>query len=992
MKSISQFLFLSAMVIMTMTFGACSDDDSLFKENTLGSQLTERGEYRVSRFQLQRNIVDIPTSEDGVSISMVSHTDNSELLFDALVEHSDDHLWIELLIPRASSIPDSDYDLTFTLKDGSRLGVRLQATFRDEMLYSIIGKTRLYKLDGRGTLEKPYLIGSTDDFLNFRIGLDQDSLRGAGMYFKQTADFTAPEASDAIDGRLYTPAQFAGSYNGANHSITMQYSGSSSSERDNNIGLFATLLEGSVVRNLTVNASIRGGNSCVGAIAGATKGTVALDSIAVKGYVLGKDHVAAFIGQADGNLIANNCFLAASVSATDYVGGLVGSLENGTLTTKMFTNLLPATPEEIKAGGDRLKMHDFTVIAEGSHAGGVAGYVNGGCSMSGVLLQHTIDGETKEVKVIYAGNNYAGGLIGEAIINQTSMVTSIHSLAPITANKNYSGGLIGKASISADMSILSSTIGTQILGGSYVGGFIGHATTGGMLTIGKASNDSQNFIGEVRNAYAAITGKTDVGGLFGYIEGDIKPTSATSINIDVTATDSISGGVIGTQHNNTLECKYFSLDNDMTIYGNKKVGGYVGYANHSTIHGDLNDGKSINAKSHPAFKSFTTTFAGKVKPKNSGYAMGGIVGYAYDTYLSALCVTGSVEGSEGVGGIVGVLENPTRGYIYDCVANLSSLKNVSGDYTGGICGLYYFSSGSQSDLINYTDVTGQNYTGGIFGAIKLLEGAPSMDLNSIFNEGSITGTEQVGGCIGYIEHNNTEDYRKNDVKVSYAGNFSAVESSGVGNVGGIIGHGNTPRMIVMHCANHGNISSKQESKVGGIIGRIGHDAEGASFYIGENIELAYCCNRGEISSESSASNIGGIAGYQEEGHEFDEQHWMTHDCYNAGTLSSDQTDDNGGILGFIDHYGEICQCINIGEVKYGNGIVGTHPAGGIFYYHNVYTLKDKGKDWRAEVFSDADKAKESTFEGFDFSNVWQINDSRNDGFPSLRDCPFQYKD
>ena len=635
-------------------------------------------------------------------------------------------------------------------------------------------------------------------------------------------------------------------------------------------------------------------------------------------------------------------------------------------------------------------MHDFAIIASKSRAGGIAGLVNGGINISDVILQHTIDSETTNIKVVDA-SNYAGGLVGEANITSASTVSGIRSLAPVSASYIHCGGLFGKLHPTAEVSILSVTIGTQVYGKYFVGGFAGYADNGSMITIGKASNGSNCILGQVRNGFVEIKGQEDVGGIFGYLEGDIHATSTTELNINVTGSGSNTGGVVGRIYTGTLECQYFSIDDNMTITGHAGVGGIVGSADHSTIRSNLNGNKSINAKSHPSQSSFSSTICGKVRPYDSSSGnIGGIIGHAYDTYISALCFMGSVDGYYNVGGIVGCLENYTRGHIYDCVNNGSSVTGTSCEYIGGIIGLQKFLCGNQSDLINYAKVQGEKNVGGIIGAIIIENHSPNFDISNIFNEGDISGANNVGGCIGYIGHADVNDVVK-DVCVNYAGNFGPVSSSDTGNVGGILGHGNSTKFKVQHCANHGAVSSSSEAKVGGIAGRMGLDAEGVRLDISDNMELAYCCNRGEISSKSTLSHVGGLLGYQEEGHPHDLTEYMTHDCYNAGKVSSDQNDDNGGIVGFIDCYGEIRQCINFGEVSYGNGIVGTHAAAGILYHHDNYTLENMGKDWCATVFSSNDKTKESTFEGLDFNKVWRINDSNNDGFPSLRDCPFQFK-
>ena len=146
-----------------------------------------------------------------------------------------------------------------------------------------------------------------------------------------------------------------------------------------------------------------------------------------------------------------------------------------------------------------------------------------------------------------------------------------------------------------------------------------------------------------------------------------------------------------------------------------------------------------------------------------------------------------------------------------------------------------------------------------------------------------------------------------------------------------------------------------------------------------------------MSAGNGDSHVGGLLGYQEEGNDYDDQHWMTHDCYNMGAVTSDQKHDNGGIVGCVDHYSEVVRCINVGKVSHGNGVVGTHKGSSIWHHHNLYYLEGSGKGWCADSFKESSAKSESTFHDFDFSNVWRIDTdgSVNGGYPYLRDCRFQ---
>ena len=82
----------------------------------------------------------------------------------------------------------------------------------------------------------------------------------------------------------------------------------------------------------------------------------------------------------------------------------------------------------------------------------------------------------------------------------------------------------------------------------------------------------------------------------------------------------------------------------------------------------------------------------------------------------------------------------------------------------------------------------------------------------------------------------------------------------------------------------------------------------------------------------------------------------------------------------------------MGKVADGNGVVGTHKDACIWYAHDLYYLKDSGKGWKAKEFLSSEAKNSSTFNNFDFTNIWVIDSdgSKNEGYPYLKDCPFQF--
>ncbi|WP_455622259.1 hypothetical protein [Parabacteroides sp.] len=963
------------MALATFLWTSCSDDE-LYRSNELGSRLEEMGDFKLSSFTLEKGIWEIADTIQQIKIHLKSHTDDSTRAYDAAVLHSESNPSYSIYIPKTDEIPDSDYDLTAFLMDGTKLGTKLKVTFRDEMLHTIMASTVQYDLEGEGTAEEPYLIGSQEDFSMLEYGLSRyDTIaHAAGLYFRQTADFEAPRRSDVYDGRYTQGESFAGIYDGDGKSITIAYLGAQA-ESDTTVGLFSTLYDGAQINNLTLKANIQGIKKSGGALAGSSQGNVTLTNVTVSGSITDCDeYIGAFIGYATGNLTANQCRLFASVHAKNYAGGLVGYMENGMLTVTDFSNLQENSMPFL-----------FTVHAGNRGTGGIiGGIMKGGCAFKDITLQHSIEKEDSGLKVIYAGADRAGGLVGEMTLNEASSLNNINVWAPVRSEQKDAGGLVGTATLTAPLSVSNCTFASLVKSNEKAAGFFGYLKCDNHLNLADT-----NQVVQVNNGYLNVEANKYAGGMFGYVYGDIKTSGLCLININVTATSNFAGGIIGELEHGTLETKNFSLDNDMQVYGNDAAGGLVGYANSSTIKGDIGD---LNFSSIPSPDSFKSNYSGKVSSPGAdgkGTSMGGIVGYALHSHLDHLCFTGSVFGSDRVGGIVGHIRGTAS--ITHCVNNANIVENSTNTCTGGIAGKVDFTDGTYTHMINYGNIAGMEQTGGIFGYIGL-ETSTTHNLNIQYavNAGEVSGSQNVGGCVGRLY----DDMNDVEHKISYCANYGKVSNSGNGNLGGILGQGDSKKMVVMNSANHGEIAggSNGASQVGGIAGRMGKDPGGVT--IGNNMELAYCCNRGNISSDNVDSHVGGILGYQEEGNDYDENHWMTHDCYNSGSITSDQKSDNGGIVGCVDSYSEVVRCINIGKVSpNGNGVVGTRKSSAIWHHHDLYYLDGTGGGWCAESFSDSEKKSTSTFNNFDFSGkgVWIIDsdNSKNNGFPYLRDCPFQ---
>lgn len=234
--------------------------------------------------------------------------------------------------------------------------------------------------------------------------------------------------------------------------------------------------------------------------------------------------------------------------------------------------------------------------------------------------------------------------------------------------------------------------------------------------------------------------------------------------------------------------------------------------------------------------------------------VGGILGSVIGTNDSAPrnCTnSASVSGSSKVGGIAGDENSGVHVQVYDCI-NYGNVSAI-GDYVGGICGakgnLYpercenhgevrgndYVGGISGRDVSsviddcnNFGSVYGRNYVGGISG---------SGHGRNCVNRGNVTGVTYVGGISGYLSGNFCTDSH----------NYGIVK--GIDSVGGCAGFAKTDYApTIKSHFNYGDVYG--ESNVGGIFGRFRSNSKGPS--------LVDSTNEGNVSGNN---NVGGLLGH-----------------------------------------------------------------------------------------------------------------------------------
>lgn len=981
---IKSILISLLIAVSTCLWCGCSDDIDLGVND---AKLEKVEGFRISKFTTDRLNWGIE-NDANLHIVFHSHADDSLYEFSLTVDRSGDKPVYAIHIPENQTIPDGEYDALAFLSNGRAISPRMKFKIIKEIVKEILERQGYFNLRGHGTQDKPYVIGSKEEFNEFEAGLILDgNSKGFGLFFEQTASFDAPPRSSIITGTYHAGEEFAGNYYGNGFSINVPFTGNTTDTYDTEVGLFKELVGGAAVRYLTINVQFQGVHTNGGAVAGKSSGKVLIDSVNVEGSINAQNlhNIGGFIGSATGELTISNSSMTAYVAGEDNIGGAVGCFETGTLTISNFRN---AKVDRNKKGDETVSYLPFSVMATTNNAGGLVGKVsdNATISISNVTMVRSVQAEDGDLKAVTAPNENAGGLIGGLFSFKSCKLSNVSLNFPVYG-KTSTGGLIGYTNMTGDMTIDNCRFMSVVNGENAVGGIFGSIYGHGhKLTV----NGSDNAAGVRQDvALVKVTGVTNVGGFAGIFKELELSGKKIYINTPVIASKANAGGAIGMTENTTVNLSQFNISEYTRTTCPENVGGMVGSATNCTLKGDLKISDLNEYSSIPKAESFTPTCSAFAGISTSAKNVGGIVGYIKNTFVSNLCFGGTVEGTCNVGGIIGLADNIDKGYVRGCVNRSPKIDNKFLEATGGIIGrLNQFKCDKCENLINYGEISGCNYTGGVIGDIHEEGKAEDFNLKNVVNVGNVTGTGQVGGCVGHYWASGDEAIHT----FTYCANYGTVKGSGSGgNVGGVIGYFNARKAVVKSSANHGIISaSGDDVKVGGIGGRMGTN-EGDGTCVSNNMELAYSCNFGEVSSSEKNANVGGLLGWQEQGSPNDETHYMLHNCYNMGTVPSDQNADNGGVLGCIDHQGEVQNCFNAGMVTSGNGIIGTHKSGSIIFHHNLYVLEGTGKYWCADKFKEEDKSKSTTYKGFDFTNTWVMDSDKNNGFPHLKDCPFQFK-
>ncbi len=304
-----------------------------------------------------------------------------------------------------------------------------------------------------------------------------------------------------------------------------------------------------------------------------------------------------------------------------------------------------------------------------------------------------------------------GGFIGTVNGGEFSNGSAIGG---VSNSGGYTGGLFGKARL---ITLNTINVKSDIAGKSYTGGIIGWCATGSLT----------NCVYE-----GSISGKQYVGGIVGSLETTTSSFESCFSKGKITATGDYCGGIVGVIQGACIEemesCSHFG-----DISGQSYVGGLVGAL--------------LNTVEAPTLHTYETR-------NGSNYSGSSHRNWYYETISTGSSVTKKVN-------------------------NCTAIGNITGStFVGGLIGSEITANGYSSSSHQTEDwfvFEGTTYIGCQHTYYTYTRNTISLSLTNNYYSGTLQGTENVGGLVGYKSGGVVQN------------NYSYANIFGTSKVGGIVG-------------------------------------------------------------------------------------------------------------------------------------------------------------------------------------------------------------
>ena len=323
-------------------------------------------------------------------------------------------------------------------------------------------------------------------------------------------------------------------------------------------------------------------------------------------------------------------------------------------------------------------------------------------------------------------------------------------------------------------------------------------------------------------------------------------------------------------------------------------------------------------------------------------------------------------------GLFGYVSGSTSG-----VRNLGlidpNIDAETGLYIGSLVGVIEY--GAISDCYAKGVITSAGNVCGLIGRTY------RSTINNCGSEGSISGNDRVGGLVGYSEETSVidcyatgsvtgHDYLGGLCGRAYKGTINnsqtRVSITGNDHLGGLCGFNDEGP--ISNCYATGSVMGGDD-RLGGLCGG------------NEEAQISNCYAIGSVTGTGGSLSIGGLCGFSDSGYIVN--------SYATGSVASGNNSRSVGGLCGSNSYGTVSTCFSSGTVDCG---VGSEQIGGLCgrAFHGTvtdsYFLDTSGPDNSLGIPLIAiEMQQQSTFEGWDFINVWDIG--QNQTYPYLRTVP-----
>lgn len=635
--------------------------------------------------------------------------------------------------------------------------------------------------------------------------------------------------------------------------------------------------------------------------------TVTEEAATVKGYMWVEDvkQLQAINTNLNGNYALRNSIDATATSSWNNNDGFK---QIGTEINKAFTG---------KFDGLDYNIFGLTINRSGEDNVGLFGVVNGATINNVTLVGGEITGNIGVGAIVGLANNSVisnstnstavngnyniGGIVGDAQNSTLTNLINTGTIGAATGDGNRIGGLVGNLQESS-LGGNSYNLGAVTSVGHDVGGLVGHAYD---ATIGDGTNLVYNRLD--------VTGKYNVGGIVGNMEGTTVQNAENSGNVTASGYD---------------KGKYiFHTDYNVAGYSDNGIKTVdVNVANVGGIAGKADD--TVDKVSEIKNVTNSGNVSSNKQDNNDYYDagnVGGIVGSAVDTNITnATNRENEVRGAHNVGGVAGYFGN-------------SSDDDSSPDYTvtngindGGdimATGARYGNNFVRETIrANFSDANndGKYIVGNIGGVVGYMDGnnvyiTQSANRGTVHTDEPGTNVEEwqkaanVGGIVGKIDRSKTDDLKDEDGKIdvtkaAVSNSYNTGDVRGYTAVGGIAG-----MMYNGEIAGSYNLGKIRSTRIavgnetplnmGGIVGDTTENSTARAY-------LYDVYNKGQIGDETytyKGRHVGGIAGRLS---------GTIEKAYNAGAIYNGAA-VTGGIAGYLS-VGRITNVFNTGNITVEN--------------------------------------------------------------------------